>query len=113
MDDKIIKIGRAISLSIIFIIPFLLGVIMGIAMQQSVIVSEVYKISIKEPAQQKVLGEFTEKNRYVNPFSVIDVKVVRFPIDQLRGCRNYGECYNFCNKQDNFSTCTAWSQSFR
>ncbi|MAG28982.1 hypothetical protein CL632_02455 [bacterium] len=48
---------------------------------------------------------------YVNPFSVVDAKDVKFPVAQLRGCRNWDECNNYCDAEANYQACSSWSRS--
>ncbi len=59
---------------------------------------------------KQVLGERVAPF-YVNPFDEVDLQKVGFPVEQLRGCRNYSECRELCSKPANFQSCVAWSNS--
>ena len=59
---------------------------------------------------QKVLGDRIAPF-YVNPFNEIEAKEVKFPVAQLRGCRNWEECRTLCSKPANFQECVAWSNT--
>jgi hypothetical protein len=48
---------------------------------------------------------------YVNPLKSVNVKEVAFPVAQLRGCRNYEECKNYCDVELNYQACSSWSHS--
>lgn len=45
---------------------------------------------------------------YLNPWSLVDLKTVPFPIAELAGCKNYQECSNFCDQAANEVACTSW-----
>ncbi|MFH1866678.1 MAG: hypothetical protein ABIJ81_01185 [Patescibacteria group bacterium] len=55
----------------------------------------------------RVLGA-QQSNLYVNPFHFVDAKKVKFPVSQIKGCRNYTECSNACGDPENFAACSAW-----
>jgi len=99
-------------ISIIFVVMFLIvGGVYG------------YSIALYETADQissapavraskRVLGTAASPY-YVNPFEVVDAKEVKFPIDQLRGCRNWEECNSYCEEEVNYPACIAWSKSLK
>ncbi|MEK7189020.1 MAG: hypothetical protein AAB671_00745 [Patescibacteria group bacterium] len=48
---------------------------------------------------------------YANPFEVLDARAITFPLPQLAECRNWEECRAYCDEEENFQACVAWSQS--
>jgi predicted negative regulator of RcsB-dependent stress response len=92
---------------------FLLGGFLGYGLGQADQVkqaeaSATQMIQMQAPA--RVLGQQATRE-YVNPFEYKNLKRVSFPINQLKNCRDYQECHNFCAQPANYSTCTAWIHS--
>jgi len=101
------------ALSIIYAVLFvvmvgILGYSLGASNQASITARMLLENS---PSRvQKVLGDRVAPF-YVNPFNDIEAKQVKFPIAQLRGCRNWEECRTLCSKPANFQECVAWSNA--
>jgi hypothetical protein len=49
--------------------------------------------------------------KYVNPFEFVNEKIITYPINQLKRCRNWVECRQLCTMPDNFLSCSAWRNS--
>lgn len=62
------------------------------------------------PVVKRVLGTGAGPY-YANPFETLDARAITFPVAQLASCRNWEECKNFCDEEENFQACVAWSHS--
>ena len=84
-----------------------------------------YSIALLENAEETVLSAFATTlpakqvlgtgagPYYANPFEVLDARTVGFPVDQLALCRNWEECKSYCEEEENFQACVAWSQTLQ
>jgi hypothetical protein len=60
--------------------------------------------------QKRVLGTGVSPY-YVNPIKEANPRTLNFPIAQLRGCRNWEECEEYCDDEKNYPACASWAHS--
>jgi hypothetical protein len=99
-----------------FILLFLFGIVAGysLGILEGTGVVRAFRGILPTTSLKEALGPNLEAEaevRYINPFEVLDAKVIVFPVDQLKSCRNWAECRQFCTQQENFQRCVAWHQS--
>lgn len=105
-DNK--KVFSIVYAVLIVVMVGILGYSLGASNQASITARSVVDSSGVQT--QKVLGDRVAPF-YVNPFDEVDAKQVAFPVEQLRGCRNWEECRTLCSKPANFQQCVAWSKT--
>jgi hypothetical protein len=112
VQSKMIRSSLMFALGISFLVC---GLVVGYDIRTDVDMSLLGSdVSARAPKiQQQVLGVDTYSKPYVNPFSQLNEHKVQYPINQLRGCRNWKECYEYCSKPPHFKQCIAWKKTNR
>ena len=105
MDRKLLM---SLSMAVFFLLGAMLGYSSGMAYESSLSVDRSSQVT--REIGDRVLG-VSVGNEYVNPFENLDVKNIKFPVDQLKNCRNFQECHSFCSEVENYQTCVAWLHS--
>lgn len=101
---------RRMSMTLILTVFFLLGGMVGYSLG---IVDEAEAIKAYEPPIVGQRGPTLTKQaseQYINPFELVDAKEIKFPVDQLRDCRNWSECHQLCSDPVHFPACSSWAR---
>ena len=108
VDDnkQVFSIGYAV---LVVIAVGVLGYGLG-ASNQAAVSSKLSAETLELKSAKQVLGDRIAPF-YVNPFDGLEAKEIKFPIAQLRECRNWEECRTLCSKPANFQQCAAWSKA--
>ena len=112
MNFDIESINNKLIAPIIIVMFLVIGGVFGysVALLEQSKLNITYGPPVKQSVQVLGIGV---SPYYVNPFEVVDAKDVQFPVAQLRGCRNWNECNNYCETAENYQSCSSWSHTLK
>lgn len=97
--------------TILFAVYFTIGIVIGYGMGIREELERAQATEITSFFSEEQLLRDRAQEAYVNPLELVNAEKVDFPVEQLRGCRNWQECYEFCADPVYFPTCAAWARS--
>lgn len=110
MRKHIDYVNEKIVSSALVIVFLVVGGVYGYSLALLDTADSMSRASVASGVTKRVLGKAASPY-YTNPFELTDAKDVKFPVAQLRGCRNWEECANYCDEEENYQACVAWSKS--